>query len=432
MGTFGGLLGLNGGVGGTGIAGPTGTPITAGTNAAQLATAQQGAQAGLGAQTSALGGQQQLLSALQAQNGLGNQSQVYNQLQGIAAGTGPNPAQAQLAQATGANAQQQAAMQASQRGAGGNVGLMARNAGMIGANAQQQSAGQAATLQAQQSLNALGQAGGIANQQTANQIGATGAVTGAAQGLSQGAQGEQNILQGANTAANNANVSMQGNINSANAGIANTQLQGQQGLLGGVIGGAGAALGAAGGGVIPGYDSGGDVSGSPSLGVNTNFGVSTPGSFISSLQAPSGTNGPDQDVMGMTAATTGAGALQQGTTQLGAGIGKQVKGAGSGSSGSIPGGSSSLTLGTGMSPGAPSLFGAHGGKVQNLGDLLKQGGKVPGTPKVKGNSYKNDTVKALVSPGEVVIPNSVMQAKDPVRGAADFVRAILAKKGRLS
>lgn len=38
-----------------------------------------------------------------------------------------------------------------------------------------------------------------------------------------------------------------------------------------------------------------------------------------------------------------------------------------------------------------------------------EGGKVPGTPKVFGDSYKNDTVAALLSPGEFVIPRSKMQ-----------------------
>jgi hypothetical protein len=73
------------------------------------------------------------------------------------------------------------------------------------------------------------------------------------------------------------------------------------------------------------------------------------------------------------------------------------------------------------------MMSAYGG---NVGGKLKEGGHVPGKPKVSGNSYKNDTVKALLSPGEVVIPNSVMQSKDPIRGAASFVQSVLAKKGR--
>jgi hypothetical protein len=41
-----------------------------------------------------------------------------------------------------------------------------------------------------------------------------------------------------------------------------------------------------------------------------------------------------------------------------------------------------------------------------------EGGKVPGSPKVMGDSAKNDTVAALLSPGEFVIPRSKMQDPD--------------------
>lgn len=52
---------------------------------------------------------------------------------------------------------------------------------------------------------------------------------------------------------------------------------------------------------------------------------------------------------------------------------------------------------------------------------LKAGGKVPGQAKVKGDSKENDTVPAMLSPGEIVIPRSI--AKDP-EAAKDFVQAI--------
>ena len=37
-------------------------------------------------------------------------------------------------------------------------------------------------------------------------------------------------------------------------------------------------------------------------------------------------------------------------------------------------------------------------------------GKVPGKAKVKGDSLKNDVVKVLLSPGEIVIPRSKAQS----------------------
>ena len=142
MGAVGGLIGINGGNSGTGFSTPSGT------NAAQLQTAYTGNQ-------NALTSQQNLLNALQQQNGLGNQTNVYNQLQGVASGQGPNPAQAMLNQETGQNVANQAALMAGQRGASQNVGLMARQAAQQGANLQQQAVGQGASMQAQQGLNAL-------------------------------------------------------------------------------------------------------------------------------------------------------------------------------------------------------------------------------------------------------------------------------------
>lgn len=67
----------------------------------------------------------------------------------------------------------------------------------------------------------------------------------------------------------------------------------------------------------------------------------------------------------------------------------------------------------------------------NVGSSLKDGGHVPGKPAVGGakNSYKNDTVKALLSPGEIVLPRSVTQSNDPMGAAAKFVQAVMAKRG---
>ncbi len=175
--------------------------------------------------------QQSFVNALQAQGGIQNQSSVFNQLQGVANGTGPNPAQAQLAQATGANVANQAALAAGQRGSSANAGLIARQAAQAGAGAQQQAAGQASTLQANQSLGALGQLGGIAGQQVAQQ---QQAIT----GLNQFAQGNQGQLLGAQSAFNNASV---GNANGA---IAQGEQKFDQNVIGGIANGASAVAGA--------------------------------------------------------------------------------------------------------------------------------------------------------------------------------------------
>lgn len=229
MGSVGGLLGTAGGAGGTGFGGPASASQMSTTNPWQLTTAYNNVQNSMAAQGT-------LLQALQAQNGLQNQSNVYNQLQDIAAGKGPNPAQAMLAQATGANTANQAALMAGQRGAAQNVGLIARQAAQQGAKNQQEAAGQSATMQAQQSMNAIAQSGGMAGTMAANQIGQTNANVQAQQAE------QQNLLNAAN--AYNANqVSMQSNINNVNGQLANTQLQGQQAMIGGMMNGMGGMSG---------------------------------------------------------------------------------------------------------------------------------------------------------------------------------------------
>lgn len=205
-------------------------------------TKQQLDNAGTATDTG-LDNQQAFLQALQQQNGLGNQSSVFNQQQAVANGQGPNPAQAQLANATGANVANQAALMAGQRGSGANVGMLVRQAAQQGANTQQQAAGQGAALQAGQSLNALNQMGGIANQQAGQQANATNAYTNAA------LQNQQNLL-GAQGQFNNAQVGATSSMNSANGALANTVAKGEMDLVGNLAGGAGAALMEAGGGLI--------------------------------------------------------------------------------------------------------------------------------------------------------------------------------------
>jgi len=59
--------------------------------------------------------------------------------------------------------------------------------------------------------------------------------------------------------------------------------------------------------------------------------------------------------------------------------------------------------------------------------LMKQGGKVPGKAVVKGDSYQNDIVDAKLSPGEIVIPRSIVNHPNAPEMAAKFVRDTLAK-----
>lgn len=239
MGAIGSFFGLSGGAGGTGFSTPELAKVQdTGITSDDLNNYRVAAQ-------NATGAQQSLMQALQQQGGLQNQSQVYNQLQSVAAGGGPNPAQAMLNNATGQNVANQAALMASQRGAGQNIGLMARNAALQGGNIQQQAVGQGAAMQANQSLGALNAAGQMANTQAANQVGVTNSYVG----------NQQNALANLYNAIaqqNQTNVSNQAGVNTANAGLAQQGLQGGAGVVGGLInaGGAAAGMKKAAGGVI--------------------------------------------------------------------------------------------------------------------------------------------------------------------------------------
>ncbi len=58
---------------------------------------------------------------------------------------------------------------------------------------------------------------------------------------------------------------------------------------------------------------------------------------------------------------------------------------------------------------------------------MRSGGVVPGQAKVNGDSYANDTVPILASPGEIVVPRSAAQSPDK---AAAFARAVAMKSGK--
>ena len=392
----------------------------------------------------ALSQQNNFLSALQAQNGIGNQSAVYNQLGNIAAGKGPNPAQAMLAQATGANVAQQAALMAGQRGAGANAGLIAREAAMQGSNAQQQAIGQGATMQANQALNALNMQGGLATQQVGQQANATGAYTNAA--LNQ----QQNLLNSIN-AQNNANVGMQSNMNNANAGIANTVAQGQQGLVSGIMGGIGGALGLAHGGKVPNYADGGEITPViPTISTEAPTDPNAPRSKVGQFHA-SRDAGNTPAFGDFTPQTPGAKSLQTGGSQMGAGIGGALKSLLS----KKPGGEQSTAMAGGpMDAGsmpAAAMVANKGGKVPAMvspGEVylppekakevvtkgknpISTGERIPGKAKVKGDNLKNDTVSKTLEAGGIVIPRSVMESDDAANKAAQFVAAHLAKNGRM-
>lgn len=456
---------------------------------------QLGGAGGIGAQTGAIGGLQNVLAAQQGTAG---------QLQGIANGTGPNPAQAALNQSTGQNIAAQAALMAGQRGAGSNVGLLARQVAQQGAATQQQAVGQGATMQAQQQLAAInamtgqqqamagtnqalagvgsnltaqqqaalaqqygqgagavgqlqsgigqqfgqgatgvgqqqsqqGLNAGIAQNQAANQIGATGANT-------QAQQAEQGQLLSAQGAANSASVGNQGNINSTNAALANSNMQGQQALIGGAmnsIGSMGGMMGGkAKGGLISRYEDGGEVEEQPELSHSSEpvapaaenptapTAQSSFGQFLNGYNATAANS--QQGLANIGNVQNGSAALEKGMSSM-MKSGSDLKNSISGLFDSGGGGDSTDSGMGGMA--SIAAMAAKGGQATH--DYRGGGNVKAKNAKEKavksGNSYSNDKIPAVLSEGEVVIPRSVMQGKDPTRGAADFVSKVLAKRGR--
>lgn len=439
----------------------------ANTNILNPATTQQATNTYTQAQ-SAIQQQQALLQALQAQKGVANQSNVYNQLQGIANGTGANPALQQLRQATAQNTANQAALMAGQRGSSANAGLIAREAARQGAMNQQNAAGQAATIQAQQSLGALGQMGNLSTAQVQQQ-------QIAANTLLQGTQGEQSNILNSIAQQNNANVGMQSNINSANAGIAGIAAQGQLGMLQGVTGGMGSALqmGGSSGGSGAGSMGGGGAGAGASKGAMTMFGAEggkvkrakfaegTPDALVQSQQTPQSNpqQDPTQYIQGpfqgtfqnqtpppqqsgpksklgrffnkMESQTQSQMAVpnQQPTDyQRGIDIGQNMDKMFSGLSNAFAKGGKVPAL---LSPGEVYLDPKDVKDVKKGKDPIKEGKHVPGKPKFPGNDYRNDVVPATLKEGGIVIPNAVLQSKNPHKAAAKFVEQILAKDYKL-
>jgi len=438
-----GLLGLNNNF----VA--TAANLQPGTNAGQINNAYTGA-------TNALNAQIGLTNTLtpQAAQAVANEEALSNQLAQRAAGGGPNPALAQLNQATGQNVANQAALMAGQRGAGANVGLIARQAAQQGAATQQQAVGQAATLEAQQQIAAQQEQA----QLEANRVAQAGqGVT----GLNTAEQNEQGILQNANTSFNNANVGMQSNINNINAQTAAANQAAKTGVLSGAINGAASAISGgvfAHGGEVKMAD-GGPIQPSPLVVVSSNAPQANWAEQYMSPQGASG--GPD---IGSPAQ------LPQSNVDLGAdarNLGTAISKNGvpnvSGSEGYIPGETGQSYTTTTDSNGF--VYSAKGGKIcegpyhghvanylfhdggkvpamVSPGEIylspeqvhkvvseganpLKIGHKFPGKAKVKGDSFKNDTIPTELEEGGVVIDkNHVMNPEK----AELFVHRAIARK----
>lgn len=118
--------------------------------------------------------------------------------------------------------------------------------------------------------------------------------------------------------------------------------------------------------------------------------------------------------------TTGGlmGGIGAGLTMLPMG-GAAAPAAGGGFSGAVAGGAGDA----GIASAAPLMIAYKGGEAD-----LKDGGDVPGKAKYPGNDERNDVVPALLSKGEVVLPNSVTQSPDMEKKATEFLKHLKGKK----
>jgi len=330
----------------------------------------------------------------------GQQQALAQALAAQAQGQGPNLAQNQLEKATQNNIAQNAGMMDSQRGI--NPGAAQRLIAQNTANQNQEAAGQSAIMRAQQQLAAQGQLGGLLNNVQGQNL------------------QNQNIYQNAVAALNNANISNALGQERINAGTAAQNAAANQntasGILNSLSSGMGmmSSMGMADGGMVPHYADGGGVGGAGGFDM---------GSMMNMFGGSKG-GGEDKqkDPMFMppdaSLQIANQMAAEGGVPHYAAGMHVQ------------PLTNMEDIMGQANPQNVMSMLGG-GGEGGGMGSLAMlaaaaRGGKIPGHAKVKGDSPKNDTVPAMLSPGEIVLPKSVVDSPDAESKAAEFVKHIKA------
>lgn len=302
-----------------------------------------------------------------------NQNALAGQLRNEASGGGPNPAQIQYQQNAQQIAQQQAAMNAQNRAL--NPALAARMSGNSAVQSGQQAAGGAAAQQAQQQIASQQQLAQLYGQQQNTALGAEGL--------------------NAQVSQNNTN-----SVNQTQGGILNS--------IGGALGGIFAK-----GGAVPDhlmkianiyhakkYAVGGSIN-VPGLPNFSNAPI-----LMAEESQKDNKQGPGQIPAASQGPLSATSANNFGASPL-----------------SLPGLGSSE--GVGAAAGAPSLLSDLGPAAALA---MKSGGGIPGKAKVNGDSYKNDVVPALVSPGEEVIDRETMNDPGPIGQMARTVAQHIAQK----
>jgi len=314
-----------------------------------------------------MGNQAQLANALQSAGGVSNEQSVYNQQQQLANQLG------QMSQGAGPNPALAQLAQTTGQNVSNQAALMAgqrgagSNAGLIARQAGQQGA---ATEQ-----QAVGQAATLRAQQQLNAIGALQAQQGQLAGLSTTQVNQQQAAANAQTQSALAQQQQQLQQAQGVNDIAQKQGQQQAGIIGQIGGGIASGLGTA---VTSALNSPSTPAPAPSAGANyaNQLGLSAPQTLAEGGQVQTGFDSIKKE-------------NYKGKSKMG------------------------------------RMMYAGGGQID-----MKVGGHVPGKAKVGGakDSYSNDTVPAILSPGEIVLPRSVTQSANPTEAAAKFVASIKSKK----
>lgn len=334
------------------------------------------------------------------------QASLAAALQAQMAGTGPSLAQTQLKQATDRNIAQAMAM-AQQRG--GNVALAQRQAMQAAAGAGQEAAGQSAAIRAQEQLAAQSQLAGVLQQQRAASVQEQQLKDAMAQFY--GAQ-QTGLTQEQMKSRQAYEALMSGNIAEYNR-MASQAYQAQQGAQSGLLGGLIQAGGTA-----------AMMAAMSDKRVKKNVKEANFTELDSFVKMAEGglveDKKEDKDELKKWAEAAQQYAdLSKGTEKM----------------------SGSEKMGYGIGQGIGSLFmskkpQSSGGQAMagesilptaNLaykGGYCAEGGIIPGKAKVKGDSEKNDVVPALLSPGEAVIPRTVMNGdKEKIQDFIDKLKA---------
>ncbi len=351
---------------------------------------------------------------------LRQQQNFVTALQGQYEGAGPSVASTMLKNQSDANNRQMIGQAVGARGV--NSGLALKNAMQQGGINQQQANQTAASARAQEQMNAGSLLGNQLN--TIQQQGLNAA--GANQNTQLGAQ--QIALKGTEANAGRTQQMIGAGLSAAGTGLsALSSMGGGSDIPDGLSASDGMAHGGlvqrrmADGGAVEDYG-GGDTWAPSTLGAPQASVAPTP----TTMPGPQSAVG--QYLTGGDSESKGGGGISFGDVAKGvAAVAPYVAMAFA-----AKGGQAGSRVQAMVSPGERYLPPAVVQQVASgRKDPMKAGEKIQGTPKVGGakDSYANDTVPKTLESGGIVLPRHVTQGKDAPEKAAEFVRAILARKG---